>query len=283
MKNRILRSVVLLSVVLCVTMLFTACTKSTEQGVKYKIVEENGEYHVEITSLSESSTTSDITIPDELDGYPVTKINNFSLFNTESLQIIRIGKNVREIGDWSLTNNKSMKEFVVDPENEWFTAVDGVLFTKDMKTLVCYPTAKNITLDRFGLTKDTTTYTVPEGVENIRNRAFYRCGYLTEVFLPTSLKTIGEMAFHTCSALQKIVLPEGLESIGKDAFAYCTGLTEITIPSTTKVVSEYAFSYSENIKKVVLKCKQGEVDLQGKWYPTLDGRDMKDLQIIWEE
>ena len=265
--------------IVCVALCFAGCDKATEEGVKYKVAEAG---EVEIVGLSENSSVNDITIPDEVDGYPVTKICNFSLFNTEALQVIRIGKNVREIEDWALTNNKSMKEFIVDPENAYFTAVDGVLFTKDMKTLVCYPTAKNITLDRFGQTSDTATYAVPEGVEKIENRAFYRCIYLTEITLPSTLKVIGDMAFHRCSEVKTFNLPEGLTSIGRDSFSYCNAVTEITIPSTVVKIDAYAFSYSENIKKVVMKCKESDVEFGEKWYPTRDGRDMKDLEVIWE-
>lgn len=290
-----LRVVFFAVLVLTFLFAFAACTGAPEQTetkvdvasffVKTKKTAEEVEYHVteegtiEIVSYTDSSTRTEVTIPDEIDGRPVTTIKNFSLFNTDTLQKITIGKNVREIGDWALTNNKSMQEFVVSPENEYFVAVDGVLFTKDKKTLVCYPTAKNINVDRYGQTTDTTTYAIPEGTEKIANRAFYRCGYLTQVTFPASLKEIGEMSFHRCEKMGNVTFPEGFLSIGKDAFTYCYGLTDITFPATLKKIDTYAFSFCENVKHIKFLGGKGNVTLADKWQPTRDGQTIKDLVI----
>ena len=255
---------------------FFVKTKKTAEEVEYHVTEEGT---IEIVSYTDSSTRTEVTIPDEIDGHPVTAIKNFGLFNTDTLQKITIGKNVREIGDWALTNNKSMQEFVVSPENEYFTAVDGVLFTKDKKTLVCYPTAKNINIDRYGQTTDTTTYVIPEGTEKIANRAFYRCGYLTQVTFPSTLKQIGEMSFHRCEKMGNVNFPEGFLSIGKDAFTYCYGLTDITFPATLKKIDTYAFSFCENVKHIKFIGGKDSVALADKWQPTRDGQAIKDLVI----
>ena len=81
-------------------------------------------------AYTDSTVRTEVTVPDEIDGYPVTKIEDFGLFNAESLTKITIGKNVKEIGTWSMTNNQRLQEFVVDEENQYFTAVDGILFQR---------------------------------------------------------------------------------------------------------------------------------------------------------
>ena len=255
---------------------FFISTHKTKEDVEYHVTKENT---VEITGYTDSSSRTEITIPDDIGGKPVTVIKNFSLFNTDTLQKINIGKNVMEIGDWALTNNKSMKEFVVSPENQCFTAEDGVLFSKNKKALICYPTAKGVNVDRYGQTTETSKYVVPEGTEEIASRAFYRCGYLTEVTLPSTLKTIGEMAFHRCEKMTKINFPEGLEYIGKDAFTYCTGLTELVFPASLKKIETYAFSFCENVKHVTFPGDKASVELAEKWEPTRDGQRIKDLVV----
>jgi hypothetical protein len=45
---------------------------------------------------------------------------------------------------WAFTNNSGLTEFRVDEENAQFSAVDGVLFSKDMKTLLYYPSKKGV-------------------------------------------------------------------------------------------------------------------------------------------
>ena len=278
MKKAILKILAICVLTACLCVICAACNPKTEDDIEYQI-NENGE--VEIVSFSETSDRTEIRIPDEIEGHPVVSINNFSLFNNETLQTIYIGKNVRQIGDWAMTNDRSLKAFVVDEANEYFCSDDGVLFSKDKKTLIAYPNARNIELDRFGQTTDTTTYTVPDGVEIIANRAFYRCVYLTEVTMPASVTTIGEMAFHCCKGLKDIHFGDGIRDIQRDAFSYCTELTEIEIPASIEHIGEYVFSCSEKIKTVVIHRAESQVSVDGKWYPTRDGQNMKDLNIVW--
>ena len=90
--------------------------------------------------------------------------------------------------------NTNMIAFYVDPANEYFVAVDGVLFTKDMKTLLSYPVGKT-----------NSTYTIPNGVETINDTAFYwSFYYLTSVNMPSSIKNIEKNAFCYCYSLQTI-------------------------------------------------------------------------------
>ncbi len=73
-------------------------------------------------------------------------------------------------------NIHSLEQIVVDKDNNTYASLDGVLFTKDYKTLVKYPSARSGEL-----------YIVPDVTENIAAFAFNM--YFSNVELPT-LKTI---------------------------------------------------------------------------------------------
>lgn len=283
----------LIALFLCVLTImasFAGCSSTaTEQKLEYEVVDD----HVVITKYTDSTERTEITVPDELDGKPVTEIKDFSLFNAESLKTIYIGKNVETIGEWSMTNNQHLEQFVVDEENPYFCSVDGVLFTKDMKTIVYFPPAKNIEFNKYGDAQNKTTYVIPEGVEIIRSKAFYKCYYVEDITIPSTVKRIEEKAFHRTAALYQITLPEGLEYIGKDAFAYCfsenyenatnpNNKTEIVIPSTVKEIGEYAFFNCEKVSKVTMLPKENEIKLGKIWSPSTKGKENKDCQIIWE-
>lgn len=265
---------------------FAGCSQKNDQQLEYKI--ENNE--VIITGYTDSTERTEIVVPDEIDGYPVTEIADFSLFNADSLTKITIGKNVKTIGTWAMTNNQRLQEFAVDEGNEYFTAVDGILFTKDMKTIIYYPNAKGITFSKFGdpqqrdSSKDDfveITYTIPEGVETIRSKAFYKCYYIDKITIPEGVKTIEEKAFHRTSALTELVLPESLEFIGKDAFSYCDRIEKITIPQGVKEISEYAFFNCSGMKEVTMLPKEADMTLGKNWYPTSNGRQIKECEINW--
>ena len=274
-KYKILASVL---AVLSVIAVFSSCTASTSEKLKYEIGE-NGE--ARITGYTDITTRTEIAVPDEIDGAPVTEICDFGLFNADSLKKITIGKNVKTIGTWAFTNNKGLREFAVDPGNAYFTVVDGILFTKDMKTLVAYPPARNIEFDKFAQSLNTTTYEIPDGVETIRSKAFYKCGCVTEIKIPDSVKVIEEKAFFKVEALENLTLPKNLEYIGKDAFGYCAKVKTVTIPSTVTEIGEYAFYNCTSLLDITVDNAESAVSVGKKWYPTMNGKEISELKISW--
>lgn len=277
MKN-IKKIICLIISIITIAMSLTACSSKTDSKLEYKIV--NNE--VIITKYTDSTQRTQITVPDEIEGKPVTEIADFSLFNSESLKTIFIGKNVSKIGEWSMTNNQGLTEFVVDEENEYFCSVDGVLFSKDMKKIIYYPPAKDIEFNKLGEAQNTTQYDIPDGVEIIGTKAFYKCYYIENISIPESVKSIEEKAFHRTSALTELTLSNNLEFIGKDAFAYCDKLEIVTIPKSVKEIDEYAFFNCSNMKKLVMIPKEENMVLQDNWYPTSNGKQIKECQIVWQ-
>ena len=279
MKKWVALAALLLTIIVC-----ASCAKK-QDGMNYKAVEGG----LAITGYTDKTTVTELTVPDEIDGVPVVRIEDFGICNAESLTKITIGKNVSSLGGWSLTNNQHLTEFVVDPDNAYFTAVDGVLFSKDMKTLYYYPCGRNITFDKFGRTEDTTTYEIPDGVETISTKAFYKCYYVDVTKIPESVIRIEEKAFHRAPAMTSLTLPSRLEYIGKDAFAYAFGASdtrdklELTIPATIKEIGEYAFFNCDGIASINVLAKEEDVTLGSKWQPTSKGKIIADCQVTFAQ
>ena len=72
--------------------------------------------------------------------------------------------------------------------------------------------------------------TVPEGITQIGNGAFYNSVYLSGIKLPDTLRHIGYCSFMGCSNLKEITLPDTIEEISEDAFKDCISLTSISYP-----------------------------------------------------
>lgn len=280
MKKLISVFIVLALLVIC----FSSCEISDigkgNLEIKYKL---SGEEAI-VTGVPDNATLPEIVIPDEYDGRPVTEIADFSIVNLENVTKVTIGKNVKTIGLWAMENNKKLTFIDVDDENQYFTDMDGVLFTKDMKTLLFYPMARGVEEMKTaeGDTVRGISYEIPEGVETVRTKAFYKCSDIRELTLPESLKVIEEKAFFRCS-ISEIVLPEKLEFIGKDAFAYCAGLKSIVIPSSVKEVGEYAFYNCTSLLDITVNSKESDLILGKNWQPTNNGLKISDLKITWAE
>lgn len=282
MKRKI---TLLLLCILIVATVFSGCNLNMnitpkEPKVTYKIEENEA---VAFRFPTESSVI-EITVEDEYEGVPVTKIADFCANNLENIQTVYIGKNVKEIGNWAFENNQKLQRFVVDKDNPYFCDVDGVLYTKDMKTLLFYPASKDLqeAKDENGNTVMQSQYIIPDGVETIRTKAFYKCSALTNIVIPDSVKAIEEKAFFRCSAITELKLSKNVEVIGKDAFSYCSGLKEINIPASIKQISEYAFFNCNNLLTVNIDANESDVTLGSKWYPTNNGLDIDGLKINWK-
>ena len=277
MKKLLAFAALLLTLIVC-----ASCAKK-QDGMNYKETEGG----LAITGYTDKTTVKELVVPDEIDGVPVVRIEDFGICNAESLTKITIGKNVASLGGWAMTNNQHLTEFAVDPANEYFTAVDGVLFSKDGKTLYYYPCGRNITFDKYGRTEDTTEYRIPDGVETIATKAFYKCYYVDVTYIPDSVTRIEEKAFHRASALSGLTVPARLEYIGKDAFAYAFGASdekeplELTIPATIREIGEYAFFNDDGIASITVLAKEEDVTLGNKWQPTSKGKIIEDCVVTF--
>ena len=194
----------------------------------------------ELTAVSNRENKTEFTT--EAEGKVVSSIARHPFKWDSYIETVYVGKDVKELRGESFVNLRALKEFVVDEQNESFCAVDGVLYTKDMKTLLCVPKAY----------EGGKTFIVPETVEVISRSALSDCKF-EEVLLPEGLKRIESMAFLKAENLKEInsykgsntysSLPEGLEFIGLDAFNYASGLTYLYIPSSIKEIGAYSFCY----------------------------------------
>lgn len=116
-----------------------------------------------------------------------------------------------------------LEEFHVEKGNKLYCDVDGVLFSKDKKTLISFP------IGRLG-----DKYIIPEGTEVIGENAFMRCG-VTEVVMPSTLKKIEPDAFLESSIYICNFLHTKYKRLGARCFKDCEGLY---IARNEKLISE---------------------------------------------
>ncbi len=203
-----------------------------------------GEYYDCVTITWCATTISGkVYFPETIDGYPIEGIEPdifMGSYGSTGITGIYIPRYVKYF-EGCTTRASNLSEIEVDSANEYFTVVNGVVYSKDMKTLVCYPAAK-----------EGTSFTVPEGVEKIGNYAFYNCGNITEIVIPSTVKEIGDSAFYNCTSLESITISEGLEIIESYAFYKCSNLTEIVIPSTVKEIGDRAFYYCTSLESITI-------------------------------
>ena len=82
----------------------------------------------------------------------------------------------------------------VDANNSRYKSIDGVLYSKDGKTLIRYPREKS-----------DHSFVVPNGVKTIKGTAFAWNDYLHSVEIPDSVESIEDSAFFWCKNLETVV------------------------------------------------------------------------------
>ena len=147
----------------------------------------------------------------------VTSIGNEAFFWCTELTSITIPSSVTTIGDGAFSYCKSMMNITVDMKNNTYISVNGVLFNKAGKTILCYPAGK------------AGAYTIPSSVTIIGNRAFLGCADLTRITIPSSVTSIGNEAFRGCTSLTSVTVPSSVTTIGDGAFSFCYSMMNITV------------------------------------------------------
>ena len=181
-----------------------------------------GEY-----AFSDCTNLTSIIIPNG-----VTSIGECAFFTCTSLTDVYIPDSVTRIDTNPFVQCHSLVNIHVSPDHPFLATIDGVLFSKPERRLICYPCAFV-----------QTEYTVPQGIQIIGNGAFAICHDLKTVNIPNSVTEIGIVAFAWCDGLTAVTIPDSVTSIGISAFYNCTNLSSVTVPSSVRFIGNDAFSY----------------------------------------
>lgn len=155
-------------------------------------------------ALRECVGLTNINIPNS-----VTFIEHGAFWGCTGVKEIRIGAKVEKIDSYVFFQCPNLSKIEVSVNNQYFCDIDGVLYSKDGKTLLTCPE------QQLGI------FEMPNNVIRIDDGAFYDCVYLTSVKLSCNLKEISPGAFYNCSGLTIINIPKSVLSIGNDAFYGC--------------------------------------------------------------
>ena len=168
---------------------------------------------IEITGFDNS--VSDVVIPSEIEGLPVTTISTGAFYlsaitsievpdtvtsigemaflGCTSLKTVKLSTGVAKIEKNAFGSCSALQEVQVAKDNPNFSSLDGVLYSKAQDTLVIYPAAKT-----------DAAYIIPSGVTSVAMYAFSENPYLETLTIPNSLIKVGDSAFFNCKNLRSV-------------------------------------------------------------------------------
>ena len=183
--------------------------------------------------------------------YSVTKIGDYALRNSTLLESVTISSSIANISWTAFEDCRTLREIIVDGENPAFASENGVLYNKNKTTLVRCPLAQK------------GSFTIPNSVTKIGDKAFADCKQLTVINIPNTVIDINQYAFQSCDGLKSITIPNSVRNIQMGAFQ-SSGLNSITIPSSVTYISSYVFERCSSMLEV-------NVDNDNNKYSSEDG------------
>ncbi len=213
---------------------FCNCTSLEEVNLNEGLTSLGGNVFSTCTALKSISLPS-----------TVTNIGVGAFTNCSALESVELPNSALTIDDGAFTECKSLKYLFlpagvekivsapcidcpaleaidVDPENQYFSSEDGILYNKDKTILINFPGARG------------GKFWIPESVIMIGPKAFYRNTNVTGVYMTENVRYLNYGIFYGCYALADILVSPSLESISTAAFSQCKALVDLTIPAGVK-------------------------------------------------
>ena len=184
-----------------------------------------------------------VSIPDT-----VTWIGAWALAECDNLPDVTIPAGVTGIGVNAFAYCHGLMSFQVDPNNQSYSSVDGVLFDRQQTVLISFPHGRS------------GEYRIPDSVTGIEAAAFSGSGALTGITLPDGLTGIGAWAFADCGSLTGMTIPAGVTGIEKGTFFGCGRMTGITLPGGLAGIGDQAFYLCNGLNDVWFGGTQAQWD-----------------------
>ena len=134
-------------------------------------------------------------------GDGIAEIADFAFDDYKNLETVFVGADVCKISSTAFTGKENGDSFgcpklssiLVDEDNNYYQAIDGVLYTLDMQTIVAYPPAK-----------PELYFEIDSRVKNIGAHAFKRANNLQCLKVGAICETIEELAFLNAFSLKHV-------------------------------------------------------------------------------
>lgn len=176
------------------------------------------------------------------------EVESMIVSSCDNLEEVNLSDAVQKFPGLAVYSSKNLMRINVSEGNQYFKSVDGVLFSKDGKTIVRYP-----------MGKDDESYTIPEGVIIVGKEAF-DYAKITSITIPNTVTTIESSAFENCKNIQILEIPNSVITIGSSAFSGCDKLDNVTMSSEVSSIESFAFGSCKNLRKFYIGAKVSSIN-----------------------
>ena len=191
-----------------------------------------------------------VIIPDDI---RITEYFRGTFYGCSSLNSITIPASLEDIDLEAFTLTSDLDRFEVSENNENYSSINGVLYSKDGKTLIRYPMGK----------KD-AKFIVPKEVTALDSASFTDTVYLKNLAFAggIALSIIPDNVFSNSQALETITFPQSVRIIKPSCLDNCDSLKAINLAGINVTYSsQNGILFNKTKTKIIIVPKQIEGDL----------------------
>lgn len=185
------------------------------------------------------------TLPNEVEGLPITKIGDGAFMGVSTIYNITVGIYVTEIGDNAFKNCNMLTH--INFPHSTINFGENVLTGSNNLTTLKISTKADLELkylfgNNFGNIPISLTHIIyAAGGDGTLVKTLLQ-GQLSDVLIVTAedMTNIPSNYFRDCTSLKKVLITNGVTAIGQDAFRN-TSVQEVSFPSTLTIIHNRAF------------------------------------------
>ena len=203
---------------------------------------------------------------------------------------ISFSASIRSFDAWTFAC-PALKSYSVDGENATIKSQNGVVFSKDGKTLRLFPGGRTgdysipSSVTEIGpfafLFSSLSSLSIPLNVRTIAPSSFEKCSSLRSLSIPgewecselfsssrpsirtvavaAGSKSIADYAFSAFASLETVSVPDSVTNVGSCAFSGCASLATISLPAGVSRIGDSAFSGCESLSEFILPSDVSEI------------------------
>ncbi len=211
-----------------------------------------------------NGTDENVVVPSTVNGLPVKKIYTTAFHRNNTIKTLTLSEGIEGLVDDEMTGDviayceeltalhlpstftfnasyfttysdvprdcPKLATVTVADGNPYITVTDGAVYSADGKKLYYMPSGNGV-----------TSYTAPDGVDEIYPHAFSAHQTIESVDTGDDMIRIGWQAFMHCYELTQVTLSDVCTHIGQYVFSYCEKLESLHLPASLISIEDHAF------------------------------------------
>lgn len=212
------------------------------EGTRFNFNYPSADDHSQLTLVGTEDYSSDLIIPDEVDGIPVTVIASNALYN-KSFNSILLPRSLREIQKNAIRSNFTTITIPENVEIMGSSAISGSYSGYAyLKKIIWLPKSCVVSSNWYSGITSNFEIIIGKTCQMIPDIFLQDNEFITEITIPYGVKTIGSRAFWGCTKLESVAIGESVTSIGEYAFYDCKSLNNMLLaPATPPTCPAYTF------------------------------------------